>query len=79
MEDILDSGDSDETLDGISVERDSRSRLLNAYGLPINARGKNEIQPTKSTFHCAKEFRCAINIGFEDFFQSDLFRSVDTF
>ena len=44
MEDILDSGGRGETLnnvtsDGISVERDSRSRHLNAYGSPINARG----------------------------------------
>ena len=63
MEDILDGGGSGETLnitsDGISVERDSLSHHLNAYVLPINARGTERIEPTKSSFHCAKEFRCA--------------------
>ena len=61
MEDILDSIGRGEILsvtsDVISVERDSRSRVFNSYGSPINARG---------------------NIGFEDYFQTALFCSVDT-
>ena len=51
-------------------------------GSPINARGTERIEPTKSSFHCAKEVRCAKNIGLEDYFQgfqSDFFRSVDAF
>ena len=58
MEDIFNSGGRGETLnvtaefsaDGISVERDSRSRLLNAYGSPINARGTEHNRTDKIYF-----------------------------
>ena len=44
----------------------------------LNTGEQNKIEPTKSTFHCAKEFRCARNISFKDLFKSDIFRPVDT-
>ena len=84
MEDILDSGGRGETLnnvtsDGISVERDSRSRHSECLWFANKCEGNR----TKSNgrnllFIAAKEFRCARNIGFEDYFESDLFRSVNT-
>ena len=83
MEDILNSVSRGETLnvtsDDFNVERDLRSRLLNAYGSPINARGTEQNRTDEIYLHCAKELRCTRNIGFEEYFQSDLFRSVDTF
>ena len=55
---ILDSGDSDTfnvTSDGITVERDSQSRLLNAYGSPINAKETERNQTDEIYFYCTKE------------------------
>ena len=78
MKDIPDSG-SDETLnvtsDGISVERDSRSHLLNAYGSPINAR-----ETERRLLFIARKNSEGQEISFSTiYFTNYLIRSVDTF